>query len=407
MPARLSKNFMLLLLTDNKCGIIYSALNFAGQKYAQQTVIKTAVFGGAFDPPHEEHIKAAAAALKELGLERVILMPTADSPHKRLDAPFALRVEMLKAWPLPEGVQVSTLEFDTAQSAGKNYTADSLPKWKREFGELYFLIGGDSLVNLHKWNRPESIVKAAPLLVVERQGENAAQAAEMWRQKGAEIHFLQYKPRGVSSTRLRTHIRLYGTKPAELSGGAYGIILKNKLYREYDGVLKRLKAALDEEKFEHSLSVAEYAAGLADKVGVDYKQAMLAALLHDCKKQQRDYRGEIDPYALDTAVEHQFAGAIAARREYGVEDQDVLAAIACHCTGKPDMGKLDKLIYVADKLEKHRAYKGVEALRALVEADFDSGFTAVLADQQRVIRQKRLQNVYPLSQKTYEYYLGS
>jgi nicotinate-nucleotide adenylyltransferase len=360
--------------------------------------------GGAFDPPHGEHINLARAALLEFNLERVILMPTAESPHKSNSAPFKARAEMLAA--ACEGVEGLTVSVLEEKQPAPNYTYAAIPKWRKEFGDFYLLIGGDSMKDLKKWKNPQEILTSTPILVAARQGSDEAYLeAEKYRQEyGAKIDFLEYKPAGVSSTQLKTYIRLYNKKPQNMLEKVYLLVVKHNLYREFDRYILKLKEELSNEKFTHSLSVAEYAVKLNKSLGLPYEDVLLAGLLHDCKKNIRCYREFIDPYAQNTSVEHQFAGAIAAEREYSITSKSVIEAIKCHCTGKPNMSALDKLIYVADKLEPQRAFFGVEELRKAVEKDFETGFLAVLADQKRIILEKNIKNLYPLSGETYKYY---
>jgi nicotinate-nucleotide adenylyltransferase len=368
--------------------------------------VTTLIFGGAFDPPHKEHIEIARAALAELKIKRLVFMPTADPPHKSTGTPFDVRVGLLQACGLPKGCEISMLERD---AGGKNYTVDALPRWKQAFGNnIAMLIGGDSLIDLHKWYRAEDIASQIPLIVAVREGLDGTEAAaDKWRARGADVTFLKYRPKGLSSTQMRTHISLYDDIPDGLKKAVFDRINEQKLYKKYQNVIEKLERELDDEKLAHSKSVARYAVRLNKRLKLPHDEVMLAGLLHDCKKQQKCYRDLIDPLALDTAVEHQTAGAIAALREYGVEYPAVVRAIACHCTGKPAMCELEKLIYVADKIEPTRDYPGVEDLRAACENDFENGFLQVLADQKKVIEKKKLDNEYPQSRETYEYYIKS
>ena len=359
--------------------------------------VKTLIFGGAFDPVHEEHLKIAEAAIEELGLLRLIFMPTADSPHKTTVAPYAHRVEMLRISGLPTGSEISLLEKGRTD---KNYTVDALDRWHAEFGDFGLLIGGDSLRDLHTWKNPEEIIAKVPLVVAERVGVDLSDVKAEWEKKGAKITMLKYRPTGISSTQMREELK----KENQVK------IANSPIHQEIQSnspqMLVKLSTELDEEKYEHVKSVAVYACSIngALELGLNQVDVWTAGLLHDCKKQIKCYREQIPKLALDTAVEHQYASAIAARVEYGVDSQAVIDAIECHCTGKPNMSLLDKLIYVADKIEPTRAYYGVEQLRNLVMQDFEAGFLAVLKDQKRVIDEKGLENAYPLSQKTYEYY---
>lgn len=89
--------------------------------------MKTIVFGGAFDPVHSEHISLAAAAVKELGAEKLVLVPTFSPGHKsNAEASFSDRVEMLKL--AFSDFPVQTEISDVERISGKtNFAFEILP----------------------------------------------------------------------------------------------------------------------------------------------------------------------------------------------------------------------------------------------------------------------------------------
>ena len=109
------------------------------------------------------------------------------------------------------------------------------------------------------------------------------------------------------------------------------------------------------------------------------------------------------PDSVGTEVEHQFYGAYLARTVYGIDDAEVLAAIECHCTGKPDMTALDKLIFCADMLEDKRDFEGVAELRRMIREDFERGFRACLARSYGYLVAKGA-DIYPLTEVAAAYY---
>ena len=75
---------------------------------------------------------------------------------------------------------------------------------------------------------------------------------------------------------------------------------------------------------------------------------------------------------------HGICAAILARTEWGVEDEAVLSAIACHTAGKPGMSKLDKILYLADMSSAERDWPGVNKLRRLERKDLDAAMLMAL-----------------------------
>ena len=134
---------------------------------------KTGILGGTFDPIHKGHLMIAEEAMKELGLDEVIFIPTAQTPLKD-DVPITpeehrLRMVSIAITDYP-GFRLSTIEINRA---GTSYTVDTLRKLKEELGdgdELYFIIGLDSLETLPRWKEPERLVKMCRLVTIKRPG---------------------------------------------------------------------------------------------------------------------------------------------------------------------------------------------------------------------------------------------
>ena len=82
--------------------------------------------------------------------------------------------------------------------------------------------------------------------------------------------------------------------------------------------------------------------------------------------------------ARPTPVWHGVCASILARTEWGVTDEAVLSAIACHTAGKPGMTQLDKILYLADMTSAERDWPGVEKLRKLELKDLDAAMLAAL-----------------------------
>ena len=117
------------------------------------------------------------------------------------------------------------------------------------------------------------------------------------------------------------------------------------------------RRSMGDRRYQHTLNVKALAVELAEKYGADPQKAALAALLHDCAKElpkQELLRimqenviiannGSVRP----APVWHGICAAILARTQWGVADEEVLSAVACHTTGKPGMSMLDKIIFLA------------------------------------------------------------
>jgi nicotinate-nucleotide adenylyltransferase len=130
------------------------------------------VLGGTFDPPHYGHLVLAENSRVQLGLERVFFVLAGQPPHKPR-CPVASshhRLAMVKAAVAGNSsFAVSCIDLDRP---GPHYTVDMLALLGQEYpaAELYFLMGGDSLVHFITWRDPVGIVRRAWLAVMQRPG---------------------------------------------------------------------------------------------------------------------------------------------------------------------------------------------------------------------------------------------
>ena len=140
-----------------------------------------------------------------------------------------------------------------------------------------------------------------------------------------------------------------------------------------------LKAHLDEERFEHSLGVAQTAVELAKRFGVNEEKAYIAGLLHDCAK-RFSTKELIEIIKNNISVEeceminpktyHAPAGAYVAKKEFGIEDDEILSAIRWHTIGKLNMTDFEKVIFIADKIEpRTRPQEMIDYIKPALDKD--------------------------------------
>jgi len=348
-------------------------------RFVYNEFMAVGIFGGAFDPFHREHEKVAEAAIKELFLDKLVLVPSYNPPHK--DNPgtgFADRVRMLEIWAEgTDNIVIDTVEAHTGYR--KNYAVEVIAQLIKKYGDCVYLIGGDSMVNFHTWVKPEVIAKEVSIAVAMREGFPGAEAAIARAKEayGANITRLSVMGDEVSSGEIRARLELGLDVSGLIDKRIQEYILSRGLYNNYTDLINRLKNLISAPLFRHAADTAVFAARYATQAKVGFCKAFTAGLLHDCAKERVH---TADGYPTDAlSVVHQYMGAEVAEKEYGVHDPDILGAIACHTTGKPAMSPLDKLLYIADKLEDGRTYDGVGALRGtLAEEGLEAGFIAVL-----------------------------
>jgi nicotinate-nucleotide adenylyltransferase len=207
------------------------------------------LFGGTFDPVHNGHLAVAELAIKKMSLDRLIFIPAADPPHKKQPgASYSHRVAMLEialAGADPD-FQISLLE---AERAAPSYTVDTLLELQKRLGsqKFHFIIGADSLLELHLWYRYRRLPELTDFIVAARPGISmyAVQQAinrlpgnflfdsptmQWQREDGAKIYYLADAAENVSSSSIRMQISR-GTRPDTVSNEVFAYITAHGLYQ--------------------------------------------------------------------------------------------------------------------------------------------------------------------------------
>ena len=135
---------------------------------------KIGILGGTFNPVHIGHLLIAQDALEQAGLDCVWFIPTAMPPHKHADhlASAAQRLAMVRL--AIRGDNRFTVDDLEIKRGGKSYSVDTLTELRRREpgARFYFIIGGDSLAELHTWKNVPRLVELCSFIVVTRPGFN-------------------------------------------------------------------------------------------------------------------------------------------------------------------------------------------------------------------------------------------
>jgi nicotinate-nucleotide adenylyltransferase len=133
------------------------------------------LLGGTFNPVHNGHLAIARQTREALALDGVVLIPSADPPHKPLEgvAPAKDRYEMVRlAIGADRSLAVSDVEV---RRPGKSYTIDTIRLLQREYGQetgLLFLIGIDAFLDFPQWRDPETLLTLCSFVVISRPGQS-------------------------------------------------------------------------------------------------------------------------------------------------------------------------------------------------------------------------------------------
>lgn len=199
---------------------------------------RIALYGGTFDPVHWGHLHVARRVMEELDADRVVFMPAGQPPHKPkgVGASAAERWKMLElALDGEEGLCLS--DYEIGQET-RCYTADTLTRLRQENPELevVFIIGGDSLIRITDWYRPDIILSLARIAAVTRPGveEDAlrAKADSLRREYGARVDLVLCEGVDISSTMVREAARQGADVSAWVPGPVAEMIREKQLYRE-------------------------------------------------------------------------------------------------------------------------------------------------------------------------------
>ena len=163
-------------------------------------------------------------------------------------------------------------------------------------------------------------------------------------------------------------------------------------------ILNIVKQNTSDSRFEHTLRVADLATKLAHHYKVDADKTWLAAVLHDLEKnislEENDdlvnLYGLNKKYLGNKNLSHSKLAAAVSRDKLGIDDEDILNAIAFHTTGRSDMSMLEKIIFVADTCEEGRTYKEAALLREKAFENIDDVCIFILEYLKESIEKKGL-----------------
>ena len=143
--------------------------------------------------------------------------------------------------------------------------------------------------------------------------------------------------------------------------------------------LRYIRKHLKPSRLEHTMRVREEAMRLARRFGADVEKAEIAAVFHDMAKNMdvEEMNRMIREFGLDERyidqpnLAHSKLAACMMRRDFGIDDEDLLNAVASHTTGRAGMSLLEKVVFLADAIEPGRDYPSVTEIRRLAETDLD------------------------------------
>lgn len=157
-----------------------------------------------------------------------------------------------------------------------------------------------------------------------------------------------------------------------------------------------IEANFSEKRKRHTLGVVETAKELAGRYGISEEKAETAALFHDMFRgteiTQLNYYVKhlgLDGKYLDNAnLAHSKLAAAIMKRDFDIDDEEILDAVSFHTTGRAGMSTLEKIIYIADAIEPSRDYPNVDAIRKEAFIDIDRACLMSLENTMTYVREQ-------------------
>lgn len=371
--------------------------------------MRTAIYGGSFNPPHLGHLEAARTVYESLKPDSFLIIPDREPPHKELAVGSPTPYERLELCEINfrsiPGCTVTDMEL---KREGKSYTADTIAQLKAEGAEdIHVVMGTDMLLSFEEWYRFQYLLENCTLAVLAREDDDheelEAQKRKLEELYGGRIEILSHEPLPMSSSEIRSKLRL--RMGAELlEEEVYRLIIRKGYYEalpELSWLRSEAYRLMSSTRVAHAAGCESEAVMLAMHWGEDPEAAATAGILHDITKKLsldeqlilcEKYGIILDSAMLSSPqIIHAVTGAAMAADRFGVSEE-ISRAIRWHTTGKSDMTSLEKIIYLADIIEPSRDFEGVEELRELAYEDLDRAMAVSL---ERSIERIRMRGAEP------------
>lgn len=372
---------------------------------------KIGILGGSFSPVHNAHLQIAQDCLDKFCLDKIIFLPNANPPHKRLEIfSYEDRVKMLHlAISNEKYFEISNLENDKNKIHYSYNTVNE--NFKNE--DVYFIMGDDEFLDIRSWYNYEKFLQICKIIVFCRNHTlNYIIKKNKDLIEKHDINFVENKKISISSTDIRYRIKNKLSIKYLVPKEVYNYIYNDLNFFDISKIKEDLKKKLKESRYYHCLRVADYCKFLAKIYGVDENKAYICGLLHDCAKNNEQYYLLNKKISSDIIFDkeekdnkflwHSLIGAVVSKKIYGVLDDEIFSAIRFHTTAKENMTLLEKILFISDKIEPKRDYPEVNHLRKIVVKDIDLAIIEFLDSNFKYLQSKG-QKVHSLSIKAKKY----
>ena len=183
----------------------FFTLRFIKDKQPVKLLLSIGILGGSFDPVHKGHLAISKIALKKVKLDKIYWLITKKNPFKK-KVHFSLKNRIKLAKQASKNLKkIQILYLDKEVKSSRSINQINYLIENKKLNNIYFIIGSDILIELHKWVSWKKLVKLTKLIVFSRKGydkksKNSIVAKYL---KNKSIIYIKNKPINVYSTLIR------------------------------------------------------------------------------------------------------------------------------------------------------------------------------------------------------------
>jgi len=165
--------------------------------------VKQGFLGGTFDPPHLGHLILAQEALEHYSLEKVLFVPSRIPPHKTVSevTEFEIRFQMLEL-AVENNSCFGVVDLESRDQP--SYTVDMLKRISSPDSRPYFIMGMDSLKEMHMWKQPERVLELADVVAGTRPGSDPSSVDPDFLKK---VRLFSFPGVWISSSDVRKRVK--------------------------------------------------------------------------------------------------------------------------------------------------------------------------------------------------------
>ncbi len=188
---------------------------------------KIGLFGGTFDPVHLGHLLMARAAMEQMGLDKVVFIPSCVPPHKKAPTLFTAADRMKMVRMAIKGIAEFEVSDFEIKKGGKSYSVDTVRHFRGLYGlqdKMFFIVGGDAIKQLDTWKDVNILKTMCSFVSVNRPGYPRGE-------EKLKYHAVTMNGIEMSSTEIRKRILLEKSIQFLVPDAVLSYIKRNHLYK--------------------------------------------------------------------------------------------------------------------------------------------------------------------------------